>query len=94
VCVWDPRHRVVVVAGPSILRRVARTFHYEEKAVASCFSCRCSCVVVVVVVVCVLAVVGQIYAWSVCETWREIGKSEVKVHCESSGVKIDPELSQ
>ena len=55
-------------------------------------------VVVVVVVVCVLAVVGQIH-WNLrlvcmCETWQEIGKSEVKVHCESSGAKIDPKLSQ
>jgi hypothetical protein len=50
---------------------------------------------VVVVVVRVLAVVGRIY-WNLClvcmcEMWREIGKSEVKVNCESSGAKIDPE---
>jgi hypothetical protein len=42
--------------------------------------------------VCVLAVVGQIYAWFVFV--KRGGKSEVKVHCESSGAKIDPELSQ
>jgi hypothetical protein len=58
----------------------------------------CRVVVLVVVVVCEFAVVGQIY-WNLClvcmcETWREIRKLEVKVHCESSGAKIDPELSQ